>query len=58
MSFASFQFISTIDYFQGNFLTLHDSLLFVSTLDGTLHAVSKSTGKTQWTLQEGSIDCL
>ncbi|CAG2191335.1 ERN1 [Mytilus edulis] len=40
---------------KANFLSLHDSLMFVSTLDGTLHAVSKTTGKTQWTLQEEPV---
>ena len=49
-----FYFIVVI-LFQANYLSLHDSLVFVSTLDGTLHAVSKMTGKTQWTLQEGKF---
>lgn len=34
-------------------VTLPESLLFVSTLDGSLHAVSKQTGDIKWTLREG-----
>uniref|UniRef100_A0A5F8GZL4 non-specific serine/threonine protein kinase n=1 Tax=Monodelphis domestica TaxID=13616 RepID=A0A5F8GZL4_MONDO len=30
-----------------------ESLLFISTLDGSLHAVSKKTGDIQWTLKDG-----
>uniref|UniRef100_A0A3B5AWJ2 non-specific serine/threonine protein kinase n=1 Tax=Stegastes partitus TaxID=144197 RepID=A0A3B5AWJ2_9TELE len=33
---------------------LPESLLFVSTLDGSLHAVSKQSGDIKWTLTEGS----
>uniref|UniRef100_A0ABM5F017 non-specific serine/threonine protein kinase n=1 Tax=Pogona vitticeps TaxID=103695 RepID=A0ABM5F017_9SAUR len=29
-----------------------DTLVFVSTLDGNLHAVSRQTGRLQWTLQD------
>ncbi|XP_066517792.1 serine/threonine-protein kinase/endoribonuclease IRE1 isoform X2 [Hoplias malabaricus] len=36
-------------------LTLPESLLFVSTLDGSLHAVSKKTGDIKWTLKEDPI---
>uniref|UniRef100_A0A8C5E7D8 non-specific serine/threonine protein kinase n=1 Tax=Gouania willdenowi TaxID=441366 RepID=A0A8C5E7D8_GOUWI len=36
-------------------VTLPESLLFVSTLDGNLHAVSKQTGDIKWTLQEDPI---
>lgn len=35
-------------------VTLPESLLFVSTLDGSLHAVSKQSGDIKWTLREGS----
>nr|XP_057921329.1 serine/threonine-protein kinase/endoribonuclease IRE1 isoform X3 [Doryrhamphus excisus] len=35
--------------------TLPESLLFVSTLDGSLHAVSKQTGDIKWTLREDPI---
>uniref|UniRef100_A0AAR2IZQ2 Serine/threonine-protein kinase/endoribonuclease IRE1 n=1 Tax=Pygocentrus nattereri TaxID=42514 RepID=A0AAR2IZQ2_PYGNA len=35
-------------------VTLPESLLFVSTLDGSLHAVSKKTGDIKWTLKEGT----
>uniref|UniRef100_A0A671MEC1 Serine/threonine-protein kinase/endoribonuclease IRE1 n=1 Tax=Sinocyclocheilus anshuiensis TaxID=1608454 RepID=A0A671MEC1_9TELE len=34
-------------------VSLPESLLFVSTLDGSLHAVSKQTGDIKWTLKEG-----
>ncbi|KAL4687135.1 hypothetical protein H8959_019263 [Pygathrix nigripes] len=34
-------------------VTLPETLLFVSTLDGSLHAVSKRTGSIKWTLKEG-----
>lgn len=37
----------------GNAVTLPESLLFVSTLDGSLHAVSKQSGDIKWTLKEG-----
>ncbi|RXN00762.1 Serine/threonine-protein kinase/endoribonuclease IRE1 [Acipenser ruthenus] len=37
----------------GNTVTLPETLLFVSTLDGSLHAVSKRTGSINWTLKEG-----
>ncbi|ETE68960.1 Serine/threonine-protein kinase/endoribonuclease IRE1, partial [Ophiophagus hannah] len=37
-----------------NSVTLPETLLFVSTLDGSLHAVSKRTGSIKWTLKEGS----
>ncbi|XP_023670800.2 serine/threonine-protein kinase/endoribonuclease IRE1 isoform X1 [Paramormyrops kingsleyae] len=36
-------------------VTLPESLLFVSTLDGNLHAVSKQTGEIKWTLKEDPI---
>uniref|UniRef100_A0A669EPZ9 non-specific serine/threonine protein kinase n=1 Tax=Oreochromis niloticus TaxID=8128 RepID=A0A669EPZ9_ORENI len=36
-------------------VTLPESLLFVSTLDGSLHAVSKQTGDIKWTLREDPI---
>lgn len=34
-------------------VTVSETLLFVSTLDGSLHAVSKRTGAIKWTLKEG-----
>lgn len=34
-------------------VSLPESLLFVSTLDGNLHAVSKRSGSIKWTLKEG-----
>lgn len=37
-------------------VTLPETLLFVSTLDGSLHAVSKRTGSIKWTLKEGNSD--
>uniref|UniRef100_A0A8C7Z427 non-specific serine/threonine protein kinase n=1 Tax=Oryzias sinensis TaxID=183150 RepID=A0A8C7Z427_9TELE len=36
-------------------VTLPESLLFISTLDGSLHAVSKQTGDIKWTLREDPI---
>lgn len=34
-------------------MTVPETLLFISTLDGNLHAVSKSTGDIKWTLKDG-----
>ncbi|KAK1802546.1 hypothetical protein P4O66_004201 [Electrophorus voltai] len=39
----------------GSSVTLPESLLFVSTLDGSLHAVSKQTGDIKWSLKEDPI---
>lgn len=36
-------------------VTLPESLLFVSTLDGSLHAVSKQSGDIKWTLREDPV---
>ncbi|XP_041941366.1 serine/threonine-protein kinase/endoribonuclease IRE1-like [Alosa sapidissima] len=36
-------------------LSLPESLLFVSTLDGNLHAVNKRSGSIQWTLKEDPV---
>lgn len=36
-------------------VTLPESLLFVSTLDGNLHAVSKQSGDIKWTLREDPV---
>ncbi|KQK81807.1 hypothetical protein AAES_77214 [Amazona aestiva] len=36
-------------------VTLPETLLFVSTLDGSLHAVSKRTGAIKWTLKEDPV---
>uniref|UniRef100_A0A8V5FN56 Serine/threonine-protein kinase/endoribonuclease IRE1 n=1 Tax=Melopsittacus undulatus TaxID=13146 RepID=A0A8V5FN56_MELUD len=36
-------------------VTVPEMLLFVSTLDGNLHAVSKSTGDIKWTLKDDPI---
>ncbi|KAM9362809.1 serine/threonine-protein kinase/endoribonuclease IRE1 [Symphorus nematophorus] len=36
-------------------VVLPESLLFVSTLDGSLHAVSKQSGDIKWTLREDPI---
>uniref|UniRef100_A0A8D0GK82 Serine/threonine-protein kinase/endoribonuclease IRE1 n=1 Tax=Sphenodon punctatus TaxID=8508 RepID=A0A8D0GK82_SPHPU len=35
--------------------SLKETLLFVSTLDGSLHAVSKRTGSIKWTLKEDPV---
>uniref|UniRef100_A0A4W4GET9 Serine/threonine-protein kinase/endoribonuclease IRE1 n=1 Tax=Electrophorus electricus TaxID=8005 RepID=A0A4W4GET9_ELEEL len=40
---------------RGSSVTLPESLLFVSTLDGSLHAVSKQTGDIKWSLKEDPI---
>ncbi|KAM3920835.1 serine/threonine-protein kinase/endoribonuclease IRE1 [Leptodactylus fuscus] len=39
----------------GSGVSLPESLLFVSTLDGSLHAVSKRTGAIKWTLKEDPV---
>ncbi|XP_074775134.1 serine/threonine-protein kinase/endoribonuclease IRE2 isoform X3 [Athene noctua] len=36
-------------------VTLPETLLFISTLDGNLHAVSKSSGNIKWTLKDDPI---
>ncbi|KAG8446071.1 hypothetical protein GDO86_013807 [Hymenochirus boettgeri] len=36
-------------------ISLPETLLFVSTLDGSLHAVSKRTGSIKWTLKEDPV---
>ncbi|NXL29725.1 ERN1 endoribonuclease, partial [Glaucidium brasilianum] len=36
----------------GGAVTLPETLLFISTLDGNLHAVSKSSGDIKWTLKD------
>jgi len=38
---------------KGGTVTVPETLLFVSTLDGNLHAVSRSTGDIKWTLKDG-----
>ncbi|KAJ7317982.1 hypothetical protein JRQ81_004144 [Phrynocephalus forsythii] len=38
-----------------NSVTLPETLLFVSTLDGSFHAVSKRTGSVKWTLKEDPV---
>ncbi|XP_067089079.1 serine/threonine-protein kinase/endoribonuclease IRE1 [Osmerus mordax] len=40
---------------QGSTVSLPESLLFVSTLDGNLHAVSKRSGSIKWTLKEDPV---
>uniref|UniRef100_A0AAX7SKL2 non-specific serine/threonine protein kinase n=1 Tax=Astatotilapia calliptera TaxID=8154 RepID=A0AAX7SKL2_ASTCA len=39
----------------GSTVSLPESLLFVSTLDGNLHAVSKKSGSIKWTLKEDPV---
>lgn len=43
------------DFFslQSRTLSVPESFLFVSTLDGTMHAVKKQTGEIRWSLKEG-----
>ncbi|XP_064009381.1 serine/threonine-protein kinase/endoribonuclease IRE2 isoform X3 [Pogoniulus pusillus] len=40
---------------KGGAITVPETLLFISTLDGNLHAVSKSTGDIKWTLKDDPI---
>uniref|UniRef100_A0A8D2QST4 Serine/threonine-protein kinase/endoribonuclease IRE1 n=1 Tax=Zosterops lateralis melanops TaxID=1220523 RepID=A0A8D2QST4_ZOSLA len=40
---------------KGGAVTVPETLLFISTLDGNLHAVSKSTGDIKWTLKDDPI---
>ncbi|XP_071426961.1 serine/threonine-protein kinase/endoribonuclease IRE2 isoform X2 [Pithys albifrons albifrons] len=40
---------------KGSAVAVPETLLFVSTLDGNLHAVSKSTGDIKWTLKDDPI---
>ncbi|KAI1896757.1 hypothetical protein AGOR_G00098100 [Albula goreensis] len=40
---------------RANTMSLSESLLFVSTLDGNLHAVSKRSGSIKWTLKEDPV---
>ncbi|XP_036382252.1 serine/threonine-protein kinase/endoribonuclease IRE1-like [Megalops cyprinoides] len=40
---------------RANTVSLSESLLFVSTLDGNLHAVSKRSGSIKWTLKEDPV---
>ena len=42
-----------VNMLQTNPLITPESLLLVSTLDGALYAVSKSSGQVQWMLNEG-----
>ncbi|KAJ8317880.1 hypothetical protein KUTeg_002971 [Tegillarca granosa] len=39
-------------------LTVQESVVFVSTLSGTFHAVSRATGKVLWTLSEDGMNFL
>ncbi|CAI9592078.1 unnamed protein product, partial [Staurois parvus] len=39
----------------GASVSLPESLLFVSTLDGSFHAVSKKTGDVMWTLRDDPV---
>ncbi|XP_048466754.1 serine/threonine-protein kinase/endoribonuclease IRE1 isoform X4 [Rhincodon typus] len=39
----------------GSSTVLPETLLFISTLDGNLHAVSKQTGSIKWTLKEDPV---
>ncbi|KAF1651362.1 Serine/threonine-protein kinase/endoribonuclease IRE1, partial [Aptenodytes patagonicus] len=40
---------------KGSAVTVPETLLFISTLDGNLHAVSKSTGDIKWTLKDAHV---
>nr|XP_046161270.1 serine/threonine-protein kinase/endoribonuclease IRE1 [Oncorhynchus gorbuscha] len=55
-----FTLMCSIDPLQMSFcrastVSLPESLLFVSTLDGNLHAVSKKSGSIKWTLKEDPV---
>ncbi|XP_034151177.1 serine/threonine-protein kinase/endoribonuclease IRE1 isoform X3 [Esox lucius] len=55
-----FTLLFYIDSFHMSFcrastVSLPESLLFVSTLDGNLHAVSKKSGSIKWTLKEDPV---
>ncbi|XP_036795247.1 serine/threonine-protein kinase/endoribonuclease IRE1 isoform X3 [Oncorhynchus mykiss] len=55
-----FTLLCSIDPLQMSFcrastVSLPESLLFVSTLDGNLHAVSKKSGSIKWTLKEDPV---
>ncbi|KAJ7386230.1 Serine/threonine-protein kinase/endoribonuclease IRE1 [Desmophyllum pertusum] len=36
-------------------LSVPESFLFISTLDGTMHAVKKQTGEIKWSLKEDAV---
>lgn len=40
---------------QANQLSVHDSILFVSTLSGSFYAVGKHTGRIHWSLKEDPV---
>ncbi|XP_059835711.1 serine/threonine-protein kinase/endoribonuclease IRE1 isoform X2 [Hypanus sabinus] len=44
-----------VGWYAASTVTLPETLLFISTLDGNLHAVSKRTGEIKWTLKEDPI---
>lgn len=44
-----------MDCGRGSGVSLPESMLFVSTLDGSLHAVTKRTGAIKWTLKEDPV---
>lgn len=46
------RFLSSL-ILQSHTLSVPESFLFVSTLDGTMHAVKKQTGEIKWSLKEG-----
>uniref|UniRef100_A0A8D0A4E1 Serine/threonine-protein kinase/endoribonuclease IRE1 n=1 Tax=Sander lucioperca TaxID=283035 RepID=A0A8D0A4E1_SANLU len=54
-SLSVFLFVVTHQVGGVRSVTLPESLLFVSTLDGSLHAVSKQSGDIKWTLREDPI---
>ncbi|XP_072463439.1 serine/threonine-protein kinase/endoribonuclease IRE2 isoform X4 [Notamacropus eugenii] len=47
--------LSKLQASQGRTRSTLETLLFISTLDGSLHAVSKKTGDIQWTLKDDPI---
>uniref|UniRef100_A0A8C9Z1H8 Serine/threonine-protein kinase/endoribonuclease IRE1 n=1 Tax=Sander lucioperca TaxID=283035 RepID=A0A8C9Z1H8_SANLU len=49
------QFVQQHGVCSASTVSLPESLLFVSTLDGNLHAVSKKSGSIKWTLKEDPV---
>ena len=51
--FLQSRFLFLLNVLQSRTLSVPESFLFVSTLDGTMHAVKKQTGEIRWSLKEG-----
>uniref|UniRef100_A0AAZ3P504 non-specific serine/threonine protein kinase n=1 Tax=Oncorhynchus tshawytscha TaxID=74940 RepID=A0AAZ3P504_ONCTS len=55
MCFYSILYSVLQSFCRASTVSLPESLLFVSTLDGNLHAVSKKSGSIKWTLKEDPV---